>query len=67
MLRVLPFWRSLPKSQMRAVLVVVANILREPTFRVAFVSRLGTRQHSGIRNSHWEVLPTARIPISSEA
>ena len=31
-------WRSLPKSEMRAVLVVVANILREETFQVAFVN-----------------------------
>src|ERR1700730_1266608 len=32
-------WRSLPQSEMRAVLVVVANILREPAFQVAFVNR----------------------------
>src|ERR1700730_14469239 len=31
-------WRSLPQSEMRAVLVVVANILREPAFQVAFVN-----------------------------
>src|SRR5260370_34469992 len=30
-------WRSLPESEMCAVLVVVANILREPAFQVAFV------------------------------
>src|SRR5258705_10062494 len=31
-------WRSLPESEMCAVLVVVANILREPAFQVAFVN-----------------------------
>src|SRR5260370_29393257 len=31
-------WRSLPESQMRAILVVVANILREQAFQVAFVN-----------------------------
>src|SRR5258708_1788467 len=31
-------WRSLPQSEMRAVLVVVANILREQAFQVAFVN-----------------------------
>jgi hypothetical protein len=31
-------WRSLPKSEMRAVLVAVANILREQAFQVAFVN-----------------------------
>src|SRR5260370_13598995 len=31
-------WRSLPESEMRAVLVVVANILREPASQVAFVN-----------------------------
>jgi hypothetical protein len=31
-------WRSLPESEMRAVLVVVANILREQAFQVAFVN-----------------------------
>jgi hypothetical protein len=30
-------WRSLPQSEMRAALVVVANILREQAFQVAFV------------------------------
>ena len=38
MLRVLPFGVPLPKSQMCAILVVVANILREETFQVAFVN-----------------------------
>src|SRR5712692_6478489 len=32
-------WRSLPESEMRAVLVVVANILREETFQVTLVNR----------------------------
>ena len=31
-------WRSLPESEMCAVLVVVANILTEPSFQVAFVN-----------------------------
>jgi hypothetical protein len=31
-------WRSLPESEMCAVLVVVANILREPAFQVTFVN-----------------------------
>src|SRR5258708_16144071 len=31
-------WRSLPQSEMRAVLVVVANILREQAFQMAFVN-----------------------------
>src|SRR6202790_2187710 len=31
-------WRSFPESEMRAVLMVVANILREPPFQVAFVN-----------------------------
>src|SRR5260221_2539797 len=31
-------WRSLPESEMRAVFVVVANILREEAFQVAFVN-----------------------------
>jgi len=31
-------WRSLPESEMCAVLVVVANILKEPAFQVAFVN-----------------------------
>src|ERR1700730_13890590 len=31
-------WRSLPQSEMRAVLVVVANILREQAFQVTFVN-----------------------------
>jgi len=31
-------WRSLTESEMRAVLVVVANILREQAFQVAFVN-----------------------------
>ena len=31
-------WRSLPQSEMRAVFVVVANILREEAFQVAFVN-----------------------------
>jgi hypothetical protein len=31
-------WRSLPESEMCAVLVVVANILREPAFQVAFIN-----------------------------
>ena len=31
-------WRSLPESEMRAVLVVVANILIEQAFQVAFVN-----------------------------
>jgi hypothetical protein len=31
-------WCSLPDSEMCAVLVVVANILREATFQVAFVN-----------------------------
>src|SRR5258706_4309909 len=31
-------WSSLPHSEMRAVLVVIANILREKTFQVAFVN-----------------------------
>jgi hypothetical protein len=31
-------WRSLPESERRAVLVVVANILREPAFQLAFVN-----------------------------
>ena len=31
-------WRSLPLSEMRAVLVVVANIVREQAFQVAFVN-----------------------------
>ena len=31
-------WRSLPQSEMRAVLVVVANIVREQAFQVPFVN-----------------------------
>jgi hypothetical protein len=31
-------WRSLPESEMCSVLVVVANILGEPAFEVAFVN-----------------------------
>jgi hypothetical protein len=31
-------WRSLPESEMCAVLIVVANILKEPSFQVAFVN-----------------------------
>ena len=31
-------WRSLPQSEMRAVLVEVANILQEQAFQVAFVN-----------------------------
>src|SRR6266536_3671551 len=31
-------WRSLPESEMCAVLVVVANILREEAFQVAFIN-----------------------------
>jgi hypothetical protein len=31
-------WRSLPESKMCSVLVVVANILGEPAFEVAFVN-----------------------------
>ena len=31
-------WRSLPESEMCAVLVVVAHILTEPAFQVAFVN-----------------------------
>jgi hypothetical protein len=30
-------WRSLPKSRMRAVFVVIANIFRERSFQMAFV------------------------------
>ena len=32
-----PSWRSLPESQMRAVLMVVAEVFREQTFQLAFV------------------------------
>jgi hypothetical protein len=35
---ILSIWRSLPQSEMRAVLMVVANILREQAFQVAFVN-----------------------------
>src|SRR5260370_15125063 len=38
MLRVLPFGVPLPKSQMCAILVVVANILRKQASQVAFVN-----------------------------
>ena len=52
MVRVLPSGVPLPESEMSAVLVVVANILREPAFHVAFVNcnEAGFAEHSRINS-----------------
>jgi hypothetical protein len=34
-----PVWRSLPQSEMRAVLVVVADVFREQSLQMAFIKR----------------------------
>jgi hypothetical protein len=62
-------WRSLPESEMCAVLMVVANILREPSFQVVFSAHgilakqysrcyaVGLQAASGIVNAVLDVIP----------